>query len=181
VNFDGGAHYQASSIHGTVHVGAHVDAPNHYSKKGSGIESRGLDSYFGDCQVITVTRARGERILPDDISNTKITAPRVIFKTGSFPDPNQWNGDFNSLSPALVRALSDQGVILVGIDTPSIDPSDDKALETHNAILEKDMAVLEGVVLNEVPDGVYTLIALPLKIKDADASPVRAVLIGEPQ
>jgi arylformamidase len=179
VNFAGGANYLASSIHGTVHLGAHVDAPNHYDRQGVGIESRSLDYYLGDCQVISVRIPRGERIRPADLGKVTIRASRVLFNTGSFPDPQAWNGDFNSLSPELIRTLADQGVILAGIDTPSIDPAEDKILESHSVIREKDMAVLEGVVLEAVPDGIYTLIALPLKIRGADASPVRAVLLGK--
>jgi arylformamidase len=179
VDFGGGINYLASSIHGTVHLGAHVDAPNHYHAGASGIEARSLDYYLGECQVITVQLARGARIQKADVASVAIRAKRILFKTGSFPKPESWNADFNSLSPGLVRWLSEQGVILVGIDTPSIDPCDDKVLETHHAVYEKDMAVLEGVVLDAVPDGVYTLIALPLKIRSADASPVRAVLVRD--
>jgi len=177
VNFGGGANYLASSLHGTAHLGAHVDAPNHYHAGDAGIEARSLDYYLGECQVITVALARGARIGPEHLGGTEIRAKRVLFKTGSFPDPHHWNGDFNSLSPELVRKLSDEGVILVGIDTPSIDPCEDKILEAHHAIHERDMAILEGIVLDAVRDGLYTLIALPLKIRGADASPVRAVLL----
>jgi arylformamidase len=101
----------------------------------------------------------------------------VLIRTDSFPDPDAWNGDFNALSPELVDALHAEGVILVGIDTPSVDLADDKVLLSHRAIHAKDMAVLEGIVLSAVPDGLYTLIALPLKIRDADAAPTRAVLV----
>lgn len=178
IGFDGGANYLASAIHGTVHLGAHVDAPSHYDRKGAGIESRGLDYYLGDCQVISVRINRGARIQPSDIEGIPIRAKRVLFHTGSFPDPNRWSGDFNSLSPELVRWLADRGVILAGIDTPSIDPAEDKLLESHQIFAERDMAVLEGIVLDRVPDGIYTLIALPLRIRGADASPVRAILVG---
>jgi arylformamidase len=178
VCFDGGSGYMASSIHGTVHLGAHVDAPNHYNPTGQGIESRRLDYYLGECQVISVSLPKNHRIKPADLGNRKIMAKRVLFNTGSFPDPNRWNSDFNSLSADLIQMLADRGVILAGIDTPSIDLSDDKILESHQAIDRNNMAILEGIVLSGVPDGIYTLIALPLKIRDADASPVRAVLIG---
>ena len=73
--------------------------------------------------------------------------------------------------------LAAQGVRLVGIDTPSIDPEDSKELPSHQAVARHDLGILEGVVLSQVPDGVYTLIALPLRIEGADASPVRAVLV----
>jgi arylformamidase len=102
----------------------------------------------------------------------------VLLRTGTFPDPDQWNEDFAALSPELVHALAAQGVRLVGIDTPSVDPMTSKALEAHNAVADHDMAVLEGVVLDAVPPGLYTLVALPLRIEGADASPVRAVLVA---
>lgn len=179
VDFGPDSNYLASSIHGTVHLGAHTDAPNHYSRVGEGISARALDFYLGDCQVISVKLARGERVLPSHVALKSVTAKRVLFKTGSFPDPNRWNGDFNSLSPELVAALAERGVILVGIDTPSIDPAADAKLESHQVVAARNMAILEGIVLDHVPEGLYSLIALPLKIRDADASPVRAVLIRE--
>lgn len=171
-----GANIDLSSVRTTVHVGAHTDAPSHYAAGGASIADRPLDRYVGSCQVIRVHVDRGARIRPDDVQVT-IDAPRVLFRTGTFPDPNRWNGDFASLSPELVESLADQGVLLVGIDTPSIDPADDKALASHAAVFRRDLAILEGIVLDDVEDGMYTLIALPLRIPGADASPVRAVLL----
>lgn len=165
-----------SSFTTTPHLGAHTDAPNHYSALGSGISERSLDYYYGPCQVITVQVQRGQRITSADVKS-EIRAPRVIFKTNSFPDPRKWSGDFNSLSADLIDFLARQKVILVGIDTPSIDLADDKILESHHRVEAHDMAILEGVVLDAVTDGLYTLIALPLKMKGLDASPVRAVLV----
>ena len=165
-----------SEITTTVHIGAHTDAPNHYHRDGAGIETRALRYYLGPCQVASVKLPAGKRIVPADVATVKINAKRVLFKTQSFPDPNRWNEDFNSLSADLVDALASKGVILVGIDTPSIDPADDKVLEAHQAVFRNNMAILEGIVLDQVPDGDYDLAALPLKIKNADASPVRAVL-----
>ena len=81
-----------------------------------------------------------------------------------------------ALSPALVEELARQGVVLIGIDTPSVDPATSKELPSHQAIYRHDIAILEGVVLTSVNEGDYELIALPLKIKGADASPVRAIL-----
>ena len=171
-----GEHLTLSSINTTVHLGAHTDAPNHYHKDGSDIASRDLEFFLGDCQVIEVNLSRNSRIKPEDLS-AEITAPRVLFKTNSFPDPNKWNNDFNALSSELVEFLAQKNVKLIGIDTPSVDLSDDKELESHLAIYKNDMAILEGIVLNEIQPGNYKLIATPLKIKDADASPVRAILI----
>jgi arylformamidase len=179
MDFGKGHNLVLSEIHSTVHIGAHVDAPIHYHSKGVAIHQRPLDYYLGSCQVISLKLSRGERIQPKHLKNVAVTARRVLFKTGSFPDPKSWNGDFNSLSPELVNYLAEKNVVLIGIDTPSIDPAEDKALESHQAIFKNDLAILEGIVLDEVPEGHYTLIALPLKLKDADASPVRAVLLKD--
>ena len=173
---DQGQHLTLSKITTTVHLGAHTDAPNHYAPKSDGIEKRSLDYYLGSAQVIEVNIPRGKRIQIQDLKNKKIEAPRVLFKTLSFPNPNQWTHDFNSLSAELVQYLADQNVILVGIDTPSIDPSDDQVLESHTRVHKNNMAILEGIVLDEISEGIYELIALPLKIAGADASPVRAIL-----
>lgn len=165
-----------SDIRTTVHVGAHADAPSHYSSEGADIASRALDYYIGPCIVMRVEVARGERIRPEHIAQRGISAPRVLFKTGTFPDARAWNRDFASLSPELIDELYDHGVVLVGIDTPSIDPFDSKALEAHQAVAQYDMAILEGLVLAGVDEGEYELIAPPLRLSGADASPVRAIL-----
>jgi len=164
-----------SRIQTTVHVGAHADAPRHYRQGAPAIHERPLELYFGPCQVVDALVGPGERIRPADLQ-APIETPRVLFKTGSFPDPDQWNADFASLSAELVFFLAEKGVRLIGIDTPSIDLQDDKALESHNAVADRDLAVLEGLALRDVPPGRYTLMAFPLKLEGADAAPVRAVL-----
>jgi len=176
LSFEQGHHLTLSAITTTLHIGAHTDAPVHYHADGAGMNARPLELYLGACQVIQVKLPRGERILPSHFSE-KIEAPRVLFRTDSFPNPDRWNNDFNSLSPELVEFLASAGVKLVGIDSPSVDPADSKGLESHQAIYRADLAVLEGIILNQVKPGLYTLIALPLALKDADASPVRAILL----
>lgn len=174
-----GASIDLSSVRTTVHLGAHTDAPNHYTLGGAGMHERSLHLYYGPCQVVRVEVQRGERILPSHVT-TPILAERVLFHTGTFPDPDVFNEDFASLSPELVRWLHEaHGAVLVGIDTPSIDPCHDNELRSHHAVAEADLAILEGVVLGHVRPGLYTLAAFPLRLHGADASPVRAVLIHD--
>jgi arylformamidase len=173
-----GSNIDLSSVQTTVHLGAHTDAPNHYAAATEGIARRPLDLYYGPCQVVRVDVGRGQRIRPEHVT-LPITEQRVLFATGSFPDPDSWNDDFASLSADLVHWLAGQGVRLVGIDTPSIDLQPDTVLQSHSAVADHDMAILEGIVLRDVAPGVYTLIALPLKLEDCDASPVRAVLVDD--
>ncbi|MFA6239087.1 MAG: cyclase family protein [Bacteriovorax sp.] len=168
-----------SKITSTVHLGAHADAPSHYSSSGASIEKRLLSTYMGKAQVIEVNCPRNSRIRIADIAHVNILASRILFKTKSFPNPDCWNSDFVALSEELINYLARNKCILVGIDTPSIDPADDKLLESHNAVFKHDMAILEGIVLDHVDVGLYELIALPLKMAGADASPVRAVLVKQ--
>lgn len=164
-----------SSLTATVHLGAHADAPSHYGKDAATIEQRALELYLGPCEVVRVSAQRGRRFGLDALP-PRITTERLLFATGTFPDPRNWNKDFAAFEPALIDELASRGVRLVGIDTPSVDLFDSKDLPSHQALLRNDMAVLEGLVLTNVPAGVYELIALPLKLVGFDASPVRAVL-----
>jgi arylformamidase len=185
-----GDHLGLSWIKTTLHLGAHADSTSHYHAQGAGIETRSLLDYYGPCFVADLAHVqRGGRILWKDFlpkltryfegTHPEKLPPRILFKTNSFPHPDVWNSDFVSLSPELIHELSQRQVRLVGIDTPSVDPETSKALESHQALFETKMAVLEGLDLKAVPEGFYTLVALPLKIKNADASPVRAILIQE--
>ena len=160
-------HLKLSSMNSTLHLGAHADAPNHYHKNGIGIDQVDLNKYMGPCQVLELHNF--------DIEEVKTA--RVLFKTNSFPNPNHWNPDFQALTSEIIQKLHSTGVILVGIDTPSVDPADSKELNTHNAIYKCDMSILEGLLLTDVACDFYDLVALPLKIQEADASPVRAILL----
>ncbi len=164
-----------STLRATVHLGAHADAPNHYGKHVGSIDKRSVDFYLGECQVIHVDVERATRISPDRL-RSEVTKPRVLLATGTFPDPQNWNSDFAALSVELIDFLHHRKVITVGIDTPSVDLFESKDLPAHQAILRHDMAILEGLVLKDVPSGTYELIALPLPLVGFDASPVRAVL-----
>ncbi len=164
-----------SSMHGTCHLGAHADGPNHYALDGRSIDLQPLDRYLGRCQVIDTSTERGQRVLVAQLQQT-IEEERVLLKTGTWPDPTEFNPDFSGLSVELVEALGAAGVKTVGVDTPSVDTADSKDLPAHRAIYRYDIAILEYLDLSSVPAGVYELIALPLKLVGFDASPVRAVL-----
>ena len=166
-----------SALRTTLHLGAHLDAPSHCTADAPGIDAMELGTCYGDCQVVAVAKRSG-RIRPGDL-DVPVEAPRVLFRTGSFPDPERWTPDFASLSAELIESLHAQGVRLVGIDTPSIDPQESEDLPAHRAAADHDIAILEGLVLEHVTPSRYTLAAFPLRLEGADASPVRAVLIAE--
>lgn len=164
-----------STLRGTVHLGAHVDAPSHYGTTAPSIEQQPLDLYVGSCQVIHMQVKPGSRMAVCDLPGD-IEASRVLLGTGTYPNPELFNEDFAALEPELVEFLAKAGVRLVGIDTPSVDLFTSKDLPAHQACLENNVSILEGLRLEGVASGLYELIALPLKLVGFDASPVRAIL-----
>jgi arylformamidase len=164
-----------STLRSTVHVGAHADAPSHYDRDGRTIAEQPIELYVGPCQVVRANAKRGQPVTRDMVE-AKLTTPRVLIATGTFPDPDHWNDDFAPLSVELVDFLHESGVKLVGVDTPSVDEVTSKDLPAHRRIAQHDMAIIEGLVLRDVLAGTYELIALPLRLEGFDASPLRAVL-----
>jgi len=183
-----GASVTLSTLRATVHLGSHVDGANHYGKGAVGVEAWELERFVGPCHVVEARTERGKRVSMSDVacgmadvkggtaSLATLQHPRVLIKTGTYPDFRVFNEDFAGLEPTLVDALAARGVKLIGVDTPSVDSFSSKDLPAHAACLRGNIAILEGLVLRDVPVGEYELIALPLKLAGFDASPVRAVL-----
>ena len=165
-----------SSIRTTLHVGSHADAPLHMERGAAAIDAVPLETWIGPCQVVEAhVRPRGRVRLEDLVEPPG--APRLLVKTGTFHDRERFSGDFAGLDPSLAPDLAARGVVLVGIDTPSVDPYEDEAFSAHRALVRAGIAWLEGLVLAHVAPGLYDLVALPLRIEGGDASPVRAVLV----
>ena len=175
-----GANLTLSGLRSTVHLGAHADAPSHYDREGAPIDQVALSAYLGPCRVVTVRKPRGGLIDgPDCVAAIASGAKRLLFRTLSALDPTEFNKDFVAFTAPAIDALGAAGVVLVGIDTPSVDPFHSKDLPAHQALLRWNIRNLEGLVLHEIADGPYELVALPLKLVGFDASPVRAVLVTE--
>jgi arylformamidase len=113
------------------------------------------------------------------LAGVEIQASRILFKTRSLLNPDQWQNDFCYLAPELIEWLAARNVQLIGIDTPSMDQAQSKTLVGHQMFYSHGLSILEGLVLDEVPAGIYYLVALPLKIKSGEASPVRAILLDQ--
>src|SRR5215471_5528895 len=101
-----------STLHATVHLGAHADAPSHYGADAPAIDERTLDYYLGPCQVIRLIAPRGV-LITRAMFPAPVRAERVLIATGTFPDPKVFNTDFAALAPELVDALHNQGVRLI--------------------------------------------------------------------
>jgi arylformamidase len=170
-----GSPVNISAITMSPHIGAHADAPLHYGRSGAAIGNVDLAPYLGHCRVIHAID-RGPLVEPEHLAHAAHDLPpRVLVRTCSAA-PRRWSSQFAAFAPRTITWLAGLGVRLVGIDSQSIDPADSKSLESHHLLLLHDLRVLENLVLDDVPAGDYELIALPLKLTEADASPVRAVL-----
>ena len=166
----------------SVHVGTHADGPLH-TGDGPAVGSLPLEAFLGAAVVVDARPfVAGEPPLVSEAALEGLVAaetPRVLLRTRSddaagerFPDR------FAALSPALCRRLAERRFRLVGTDAPSVDPVDSKGLESHRVLVEAGIPNLENLALSGVAPGRYTLVALPLRLTEADSSPVRAVLVG---
>jgi arylformamidase len=171
-----GATVNLSALHLSAHTGTHADGFFHASDEGARIGAAALEAYLGPARVVdargwpSISAERVDPLLRDG------PLERILFRTGCWADPAVFPEAFPAIEPAAARALADAGVRLVGTDAPSVDPFDSKDLPTHHLLHESGIANLESLLLDDVPPGRYELIALPLRLEEADASPVRAVL-----
>ncbi|GAA0748480.1 arylformamidase [Ideonella azotifigens] len=158
------------------HVGAHADAPLHYSPEGATAGLVDLAPYLGPCRVIHAIGV-GPLVRIEHLRHAVAgLPPRVLVRTYQRMPQDRFDTALPAFAPETLSWLADLGVRLVGIDSASVDPADSKTLDSHQVLRQRDLRVLENLVLDEVAEGDYELIALPLKLIQADASPVRAVL-----
>ena len=171
-----GCPVNVSTLSLSPHTGAHADAPLHYDPDGATAGALDLAPYLGPCRVIHCI-GKGPLVLWSHLNHSLQDLPeRVLVRTYERMPVDRWDPDLAAFAPATIEQLASRGVRLIGIDTASIDPADSKTLDSHQVIRRLDIRVLENLVLDLVPEGDYELIALPLKLMTADASPVRAIL-----
>ncbi len=171
-----GCPVNVSAITLSPHVGAHADAPLHYDADGAAIGAVALEAFLGPCRVIHAIGC-GPLVRPEHIAHAlKDLPPRVLVRVYERQPQDTFDTALPAFAPETVAQLADLGVVLIGIDSASIDPAESKTLESHQTIRRRGLRVLENLLLDDVPEGDYELIALPLKLTTADASPVRAVL-----
>ena len=173
LRLDEGDAVNVGAISLSLHTGTHVDAPLHVDEDGAAVTRLPLDAFIGSAVT-------GREVIRRDMIDQQAVSlpPRVLFKTASsHVSTHTWSDDFPSIAPAAIEWLSEQGVVLIGTDAPSVDPANSTALKAHHALKRCGIVNLEGLFLRDVDPGMYQLVAFPLKLEGMDASPVRAVLI----
>jgi arylformamidase len=171
-----GCPVNVSAITLSPHVGAHADAPLHYDPSGAAIGEVDLHTFIGPCRVIHAMGC-GPLVRPEHLAHAMTGLPeRVLVRMYTHMPQGHFDTELPAFAPETVTWLADLGVVLVGTDSASVDPSNSKTLDSHQVLRQRGLRVLENLLLDDVPEGDYELIALPLKLTTADASPVRAVL-----
>jgi len=168
--------YKLSNIKFSVHVGTHVDAPSHFIEDGNNIEDVNLNKFIGKAQVIEIDDQK--KITKSELSKHKIHCDKILFKTknSNYLNEIEFYDDFVYLTHEGAKYLVENGVRLIGIDYITIEDLKTTSFDVHNFLLKNDVIILEGVNLSDINPGLYNLNALPLKLKDSEASPVRAIL-----
>ncbi|HMO46409.1 MAG TPA: arylformamidase [Rubrivivax sp.] len=170
-----GCPVNVSTLTLSPHIGAHADAPLHYDDAGAAIGALDLAPYLGPCRVVHAIGC-GPLVEWAHLEHALAGLPPRVLVRSYARQPAGWDPALPAFAPQTVERLADLGVVLIGIDSASIDPADSKTLPSHQVVRRRGLRVLENLLLDEVPEGDYELIALPLKLTNADASPVRAVL-----
>ncbi|MCK5574552.1 MAG: arylformamidase [Sphingomonadales bacterium] len=165
-----------AQIEMSPHTGSHADGPLHYAEGAPSVGEVDVTAYLGPCHVVDARHCQGLITVDDVVDALPNRFERVLFRTYEVFPENNWVSDFTAVAPELIDLLAHRGCRLIGLDSPSLDPEVSKTLDSHQRVLAHDMRVLEGLVLDHVPYGEYELIAPPLKLMTADASPVRALL-----
>lgn len=173
-----GSSVNLSSILLSTHTGTHADAPYHYLADGADITELPLEKYIGPALVVELP-ASADHIKIEHVKDLNLSKiKRILFKTKSSQLADSvWTDDIVYLGAETTEFLGKKGIQLVGMDGPSMDPVKSKTMDTHKMLARYGIVNLENLLLKDVPAGEYELIALPLKLKGLDASPVRAVLL----
>jgi arylformamidase len=160
----------------STHTGAHADAPFHYDASGARMGGVDVKRYLGRARVVDAIGVT-PLVEPHHVERHLETGvERLIVRTYAKAPLDAWDESFTAVAPATIELLARRGVFLIGIDTPSLDPQNSKTMDAHHAVRRHGLSILEGLVLDDIAPGDYELIALPLKLADLDAAPVRAVL-----
>lgn len=162
-------------IESSTHIGTHIDAPFHFDNEGKKVDELSLERYISKAVVVECSdksTIQEEDVIP--FLQKGVTS--VLFKTSYWKNREQFPESIPTMDKGLPGMLAESGILLIGVDLPSVDAIDSKDLDLHHELLQNDIWILEGIVLDHVAPGLYELISLPLKLEGADGSPVRAVL-----
>ncbi len=161
-----------------VHTGTHMDAPLHFVRNARSIDQMPLDATMGRARVIRINDAKSIR-REELLSHAILPGERLLFKTANSErawDSDQFDENFVFIAQDGARYLAEQRVLCVGVDYLSVGGFREDGPETHHALLEAGIWVIEGLNLKDVAPGEYELACLPLKLIGSEGAPARAII-----
>ncbi len=174
--------YTLSQITTTVHVGSHLDAPMHFVRDGHGVDRIDLDRLIGPCFVVDLPNVNSIDAQSLEQANIPAKTTRLLCRTRNSEywtrGDNVFHTDFVAIDPSGAEWIVKRGMQLVGVDYLSVGAYED-GIPTHEILLSHGVVPVEGLDLSRIEPGEYQLICLPLKLKDCDGAPVRAVLMRD--
>ena len=156
--------YNLTSFSMCAHNGTHIDAPSHFLGDGKSVDAMSLDHFVGSAFV---AEHRGLLTAEDAARIIKLSAARRILIKGDA-----------EVSLEAAEVLADAKILLLGVESQSVGP-ENAPMAVHKMLLSAEVALLEGIRLADVAEGVYFLSAAPLNLSGADGSPCRAILIDK--
>lgn len=175
-----GESYTLSQLTSTVHVGSHLDAPMHFVRDGYGVDQIDLAKLIGPCFVVDLPDIDSIDAASLEQANIPAHTTRLLCRTRNSQywarGDNTFHTDFVAIAPSGAEWIVQRGIQLVGVDYLSVGAYEG-GIPTHEILLSNGVVPVEGLDLSRIEPGEYQLICLPLKLKDCDGAPVRAVLM----
>ena len=165
-----------SRFHLDTHTGTHVDAPFHFLQNGEKIDAISVDKFLGECVVINLSNIKNRGIEKRDIIKAKIRKDDIVVLKTSNKYKKGFDFNFVYLAESGAKFLASKNIKGVGINALGIERNQ-LSYNTHKSLLSKGIIIFEGLELSKIKPGRYFFIGLPLKVKDADGAPMRAVLV----
>ncbi len=173
--------YDLELIFMSTHTGTHMDAPSHFNSKGYTVDEVPLSNLISDAILLRVSKGTSEYITREDVSTVDdLKGKSLIISTGwehRYGEEEYLNSN-PGLSKDAAEYLVEKGVIQVGIDTANIDNAEDQAFTVHRILLGNNITIIENLCNLTTLESRFRLIALPLKLKGATGSPIRALALS---
>ncbi len=163
-----------------THLGTHIDAAAHMLKNGKTLDEYSLDRFAGPGIKVDVSAEEVKEIEIHHLENVLLSNPQAEFLIIQTGWERFWGGDkyfmnFPVLSSRAAEWIAGRGLKGIGFDAVSVDPVSAEEMKIHRILLKTEMVIIENLTnLKKLPSGVFEFFCTPLKIKDADGSPVRA-------
>lgn len=176
--------YQVTKLDIFTHMGTHLDCKSHVYENGATTSDKDISNFYGKGHVIDCSHLKeGQLIELDEIKKYDIKdIDYLLFYTGwdKYWKEEKYLGDFPVISKDLADFLTNSSIKGIGLDVISIDKIDDPILSTHQVFLKNDKVIVENLTgLEKLINKDFDFCCFPIKIKNGDGSPVRAVALVE--